>query len=171
MPLRLTSAAFRQGDNIPKKYTCDGDNISPPFAWSGVPEGTRSFLLVCDDPDAPSVIFHHWAAFDIPPHWRGLKEGHGAESVTNGFRQATNDFGKPGYAGPCPPRSDKPHRYHFRLSALSEASLPAESSATCLEVITLANSYVLEFVELVGHYQRRMSKNRSVPNARHAHRR
>jgi Raf kinase inhibitor-like YbhB/YbcL family protein len=157
MPLRLTSAALRQGADIPKKYTCDGDNISPPFAWSGVPEGTRSFLLVCDDPDAPSGVFHHWAAFDIPPHWRGLREGHGAESLTNGFRQAINDFGKPGYAGPCPPRAGKAHRYHFRLSALSEPSLPAASSATCLEVITLANSYVLEFVELVGHYRRCMT--------------
>ncbi len=67
MPLRLTSVAFRQGGDIPKKYTCDGDDVSPPFAWSGAPEGTRSFLLICDDPDAPAETFHHWAAFDIPP--------------------------------------------------------------------------------------------------------
>jgi Raf kinase inhibitor-like YbhB/YbcL family protein len=151
MPLRLMSTAFRQGGDIPKKYTCDGGNVSPPFAWSGAPEGTRSFLLVCDD---PSGIFRHWAAFDIPPNWRALKEGHGAESLANGFRQAINDLGKPGYAGPCPPPGDKPHHYHFQLSALSEASLPAASSATCEEVITLATPYVLEFVELVGLYQR-----------------
>jgi Raf kinase inhibitor-like YbhB/YbcL family protein len=119
-----------------------------------VPEGTQSLLLVCDDPDAPSEIFHHWAAFDIPPTWRGLKEGHGAESLADGFRQAVNDFGKPGYGGPCPPRGDKAHRYHFRLSALSESSLPVASSATCMEVITLAMPYVLEFVELVGRYRR-----------------
>ena len=154
MPLRLTSAAFRQGADIPRKYTCDGDNISPPFAWSGVPQRTRSFLLLCDDPDAPSDILRHWAAFDIPSDWRELKEGHGAESLTDGFRQAINDFGKPGYAGPCPSRGEKPHRYHFRLSALSEASLPVASSATCLEVIRLAEPYVLEFSELVGQYQR-----------------
>ena len=154
MALRLTSAAFQQGGNIPRKYTCDGDNISPPFTWTGVPEGTRSFLLVCDDPDAPSGVFHHWAAFDIPRHWQGLREGHGAESLAGHFRQAINDFGKPGYAGPCPPRSDKAHRYHFRLSSLSEPSLPTASSATCLEVITLADPYVLEFAELVGHYRR-----------------
>lgn len=154
MPLRLMSAAFQQGADIPRKYTCDGDNVSPPFAWSGAPRGTRSFLFVCDDPDAPSEIFHHWAAFDIPQHWRGLSEGHGAESLADGFRQAINDFGKPGYAGPCPPPGDRPHRYHFRLSALSESSLPAESSATCLEVIRLAEPYVLEFCELVGQYQR-----------------
>jgi hypothetical protein len=154
MPLRLISSAFQQGGNIPRKYTCDGDNISPPLAWTGVPEGTRGFLLVCHDPDAPSGMFHHWAAYDIPHHWRALSEGHGAETLADGFRQAINDFGKPGYGGPCPPRADKAHRYHFRLCALSEASLPAASSATCQEVIALADPYVLEFAELVGHYRR-----------------
>ena len=155
MPLRLTSAAFIQGGDIPKQFTCDGDNVSPPFAWSGAPEITRSFLLICDDPDAPGRIFHHWAAFDIPPHWLGLRAGHGAESLGNGFRQAINDFGKPGYSGPCPPPDDKPHRYHFRLCALSESSLPLGPSATCVEVVALTAPYVLEFVEHIGSYQRR----------------
>jgi len=154
MPLRLASAAFQQGGDIPKKYACDGDNISPPFTWSGVPDGTRSFLLVCDDTDTSPGIFRHWAAFDIPADWRRLQEGHGAESLADGFRQAINDFGKPGYGGPCPPRGSKAHHYHFRLSALSESSLPVASSATCEEVNTLANPYVLEFVELVGLYRR-----------------
>lgn len=154
MALTLGSTAFRQGGNIPQKYTCDGENVSPPFGWSGVPEDTRSFLLICDDPDAPSGTFYHWAAFDIPPDWRGLNEGRGAERLANGFRQAINDFGKPGYSGPCPPPGDKPHRYHFRLNALSESSLPVSPSATCVEVIALASPYILEFVELVGHYQR-----------------
>ncbi len=76
-----------------------------------MPEDTRSFLIICDDLDAPSGIFHHWAAFDIPPHWRELKEGHGAESLVNRFRQAINDFGRPGYSGPCPPSCEKAHRY------------------------------------------------------------
>jgi len=154
MPLKLASAAFPQGGKIPKKYTCDGHNMSPPFAWSGAPEGTQSYLLVCDDPDAPGRIFHHWAAFDIPPDSRGLKEDDGAASMPHGFRQATNDFGKPGYGGPCPPRGDRPHHYHFRLSALSEPSLPVGTSAKCGEVIALASRYVLESVELVGLYQR-----------------
>jgi Raf kinase inhibitor-like YbhB/YbcL family protein len=154
MPLTLISTAFRQAGDIPQKYTCDGENISPPFAWSGAPEGTRGFLLTCDDPDAPGKIFHHWAAYDIPPHWPGLNEGHGAESLANGFRQAINDFGKPGYSGPCPPLSDRPHRYHFRLNALSESSLPVGPSVTCVEIIALASAYILEFVELVGFYQR-----------------
>jgi phosphatidylethanolamine-binding protein (PEBP) family uncharacterized protein len=89
-----------------------------------------------------------------PAHWRGLEEGNAAETLANNFRQAINDFGKPGYAGPCPPRRDKPHRYHFQLSALSEPSLPAASSATCEEVVALAQPYVLEFVELIGLYRR-----------------
>ena len=156
MPLRLTSTAFRQGGDIPAKYTCDGDNISPPFVWYDVPEGTRSFLFLCDDPDAPSGIFHHWAAFEIPPEWRGLREGHGAETLTNGFRQAINDLGKPGYSGPCPPPGDKPHAYHFRLNALSEASLRVGPSVTCVEIIALTAPYILEFAELVVFYQRPM---------------
>lgn len=139
MPLTLTSAAFRQGSDIPRTYTCDSENTSPPFAWSGAPESTRSFLFVCNDPDAPGVE---------------LKAGYGAETLANDFRQAINDFGTPGYGGPCPPRGDRRHRYHFRLSALSEASLPAASSPTCVEVIKLASPHVLEFAELVGHYKR-----------------
>ena len=154
MALTLTSDAFVQGGDIPKEYTCDGENKSPPLAWSGVPEAARSLLLVCDDPDAPGGVFHHWAAYDIPPDRTWLTEGLGAESIARGIAMAINDFDKPGYAGPCPPKGDPPHRYHFRLSALSEAELPVASSATCEEVITLARPYVLEFVELVGHYGR-----------------
>jgi Raf kinase inhibitor-like YbhB/YbcL family protein len=154
MALQLTSAAFVQGGEIPKQHTCDGANRSPALSWTDVPEGTRSFLLVCDDPDAPSGVFHHWAAYDIPADWRSLREGFGPESLEAGFRQAVNDFGQPGYGGPCPPRGDQPHRYHFRLSALSEATLPAASSATCLEVIVLARPYIIEFAELVGLYAR-----------------
>ena len=90
MPL---STAFRQGSDIPKKYTCDGDNVSPPLAWSGAPESTRSFLLVCDDPDAPAEIFHHWAAFDIPPDWRGLKQGPVASAIP-ASRLRSNPAGK-----------------------------------------------------------------------------
>ena len=154
MPLTLTSRAFQQGGTIPKRYTCDGDNVSPPFAWSGVPEGTQSFLLVCDDPSAPSGTFHHWAAYDIPARWRGLAEGHGPESLADGFKQAINDLQKPGYTGPCPPPGDKPHHYHFCLSALSEPSLPVAPSAAFEEVILVARPYVLERVELIGLYGR-----------------
>ncbi len=150
MPLTLASKAFQQGGTIPKKHTCDGDNISPPLAWSGVPEKTRSFLLVCDDPGAPAGIFHHWGAYDIPSDWRKLAEGHGPESLADGFKQAINDLEKPGYTGPCPPPGDKPHDRHFCLYALSEPSLPVAPSANCEEVIIVARPYVLDRVELVG---------------------
>lgn len=154
MTLTLTSSAFGQGETIPKKYTCDGDDVSPPLSWSVVPDGTRSLLLVCDDPDAPSGLFHHWAAYDIPPDWTELGEGYGPESLEESFRQAVNDFGRPGYGGPCPPRGDKPHAYHFRLSALSDVIVSAAPSARCAEVIRLARPYVIEYIELVGFYGR-----------------
>lgn len=154
MTLTLTSPAFPQGGTIPRKFTCDGENRSPALAWSGVPEGARSLLLVCDDPDAPGGVFHHWAAYNIPADWTGLKEGYGPETLENAFRQAINDFGKPGYAGPCPPKGHAPHAYHFRLSALGTRLDSPASSARCVEVIALAQPYVIAFVELVGYYGR-----------------
>lgn len=154
MPLTLTSTAFEQGAEIPRKHTCDGANVPPPLVWTDVPAATRSFLLACSDPDAPSGTFLHWAAFDIPADWRSLEEGQATERQAAGFRQAINDFGKRGYSGPCPPRRDRPHRYRFRLSALSKASLPAVPSATCADVIALAEPYVLESAELIGLYRR-----------------
>jgi hypothetical protein len=154
MTMTLTTTALPQGGEIPRTYTCDGADRSPPLAWSGVPVGTRSLLLVCADPDAPGGVFHHWAAFDIPPQWTGLDEGCGSETVEAGFRQAVNDFNKPGYGGPCPPKGDRPHHYHFRLSALSEEIVAAGPGATCLEVQQLAQPAVLAFVELVDVYGR-----------------
>ncbi len=154
MTMTLTSPAFAQGGEIPEAYTCDGENLSPPLAWSGVPAGTRSLLLVCDDPDAPGGVFHHWAAYDIPPDWTGLEAGYGPETLEPGFHQAINDFGKPGYGGPCPPPGHGPHHYHFRLSALSEPITGAAPGASCVEVMTLARPVILEFVELVGVYGR-----------------
>jgi Raf kinase inhibitor-like YbhB/YbcL family protein len=154
MAMTLTSPAFEQGGTIPKRHTCDGENRSPVFAWSNVPNGAQSLLLVCDDPDAPGGVFHHWAAFNIPADRTGLEGGYGPETLEKGFRQAINDFGKPGYAGPCPRKGDAPHAYHFRLSALDTVLVSAAPSASCVEVITLARPHVIEFVELVGMYGR-----------------
>lgn len=114
----------------------------------------RAAFSLCDDPDAPGGVFHHWAAYNISADWRILEEGYGPESLEKGFNQAINDFSKPGYAGPCPPIGHGEHHYHFRLSALSEPSLSAASTASCVEVITLARPYVIEFAELVGVYKR-----------------
>lgn len=152
--LALTSPDFNPGEWIPERFTCDGQNVSPAFRWTGVPEGTKELLLVCDDPDAPNGTFHHWAAYSIPPDWQFLHSGFGPESVEPGFRQAVNDFGKPGYGGPCPPKGDKPHSYHFRLSALSDRIESAAPGATCEEIQRLARPMVIDFVELIGFYGR-----------------
>jgi Raf kinase inhibitor-like YbhB/YbcL family protein len=112
-------------------------------------------LLVCDDASAPGGIFQHWAAYNIPPDWTGLREGYGPETLEVGFCQAINDFGKPGYGGPCPPHGGPPHAYHFRLSALSDPINVAGSDATCDEIKRLAALYEIEFVELIGFYGRR----------------
>lgn len=154
MALVLKSSAFEEGGVIPRKYTCEGTNHSPPFEWAGVPAPTKSLLLVCDDPDAPGGIFHHWAAYNIPPSWKCLKEGYGAETFERDFQQAINDFGKPGYGGPCPPRGDKPHAYHFRLSALRGVIDNARHDATCDEIKRLAGPYEIEFSVLIGFFGR-----------------
>lgn len=154
MAMQLSSPAFAPGGRIDRRYTCDGDDTSPALRWSGVPENCRSLMVTCHDPDAPSGLFRHWAAFEIPAEWAGLDAGHGAESLADGFRQAVNDFGRAGYGGPCPPPGHGEHHYHFRLWALSEASLPVAGSATCVEVEAAAEPYVLAEAELVGIYGR-----------------
>lgn len=154
MALQLTSPAFGQGEAIPKKYTCEGDDVSPPLRWQGAPAATKSFVLLCNDPDAPTGVFRHWAAYDIPAEQVEIAEGHGAETLAAGFKQAVNDFGKPGYGGPCPPRGHGTHHYHFRLMALVEDTLPAAPDADCAEIETIAERHVIEEVELVGTYRR-----------------
>lgn len=155
MVMTLSSPAFDNGETIPPRFTCDGDNLSPALAWSGVPAGTESLLLVCDDPDAPRGTFHHWAAFDIPVAWTGLSEGYGlASGGDDEFRQAVNDFGKPGYGGPCPPRDDEPHGYSFRLYALDAELAGLGAGPSCVEVMRAAAPHVIETAELVGYYGR-----------------
>jgi Raf kinase inhibitor-like YbhB/YbcL family protein len=154
MALELKSPAFEQGGTIPKKHTCDGDDVSPALRWSGVPAGTRSLVLLCNDPDAPGGLFRHWAVYDIPPDRLELKEGHGPETLHDGLKQAVNDFGKPGYGGPCPPEGHGAHHYHFRLMALNEPSLPLAPDASCEEVEAAAERHTFAETELVGLYQR-----------------
>ncbi len=154
MALELTSPVFEQGGAIPRKYTCDGENVSPPLRWRGVPDGTRSFVLLCNDPDAPSGLFRHWAAYDIPPSWIQLEEGYGPQHLADRFKEAVNDVGKPGYGGPCPPKGHGEHHYHFRLMALAEPELPLAPGASCAEVEAAAERQVFAEVELVGIYER-----------------
>jgi Raf kinase inhibitor-like YbhB/YbcL family protein len=152
MPLMLVSPAFPAGDMIPAEYTCDGADISPPLKWSGTPPGTRSFVLVVEDPDAPSGVFRHWAAYDIPGNSRGLARGYGRSRPGSGFREARNDFGRAGYGGPCPPSGT--HHYHFELFAVNRPSLAVDPSATVEDVLRAVEPYAIGRTELVGTYRR-----------------
>ena len=147
--LSLTSSAFADGQPIPAQYTCDGANQSPPLAWGEPPEGTKSFALTIDDPDAPSGTFRHWAVFDIPPATRSLAAGQKLGT------QATNDKGGPGYTGPCPPKGNPPHHDHFRLFALDVEKLGLAPTAKVKEVEDATARHVLAQGELIGTYQRR----------------
>lgn len=151
MPLVLTSAAFTDGSRIPRRYTGDGENLSPALQWSGAPPGARSFALIVDDPDAPGGVFHHWAVFDIPAGAQGLDEGVGPGEP---LRFGQNDFGHAHYDGPRPPHGHGPHRYRFRLLALDVAKLDAAPHAKVGTVETLALRHALAQGEIVGTYQR-----------------
>ncbi len=112
--LRVSSPAFAGGATIPARYTCSGENVSPPLAWEGVPARTRSLALLMQDPDAPGGTYVHWTAFDLPPTLREVS----AAMLPAGAREGENSFGDRGYAGPCPPEGDAPHHYGFVIYAL-----------------------------------------------------
>jgi len=152
--MQLRSSGFFDGATIPRRYTCDGDDLSPPLEWSGAPAGIRSFVLLCDDPDAPGGTWHHWAAYDIPADRIGLAEGAAGDASAKNLKQAINDFRKPGYGGPCPPRRHGIHHYHFRLLALSLDRLPFHDKPSCSEVEREAREHVIAEATLVGLYQR-----------------
>jgi Raf kinase inhibitor-like YbhB/YbcL family protein len=154
MPLLLTSPAIPAGGQIPAQHTCDGADISPPLTWSGLPHGTRSLVLVVEDPDAPSGVFRHWAVFDIPSGSPGLDAGYSTNRPAAGWHEARYDFGKPGYGGPCPPKRHGTHHSHFRLFAISRATLDPKPTASAPDVLRTAEPYAIQRAELVGTYQR-----------------
>lgn len=154
MTLTLESGAFDSEARIPDRYTCMGDDVSPPLAWSGVPPQTRSFALLCEDPDAPSGTWHHWAVFDIPATQTGLPEAFPKEARSGVIRQAVNDFRRSGYGGPCPPPGHGIHRYRFRLLALDIQTLELGGYAKCDDVARSAEPHVLEETVLIGTYSR-----------------
>ena len=152
--MRLTSAAFSEGTAIPRRHTCDGEDLSPSLAWSGAPPDTRSYVLLCDDPDAPAGTWHHWAAYNIPADQTALAFDAAQHADRHGFKQAVNDFQRIGYGGPCPPRRHGPHHYHFRLLALSIDHLPVRKDPSCRDVEREARKHVLAEAILVGVYER-----------------
>jgi hypothetical protein len=153
MTMTITSPAFQDGGMIPERYSCDGDDISPPLRWEPVPAGTRSLALIVDDPDAPSGTFVHWVLYDLPAGTDELPENMPTDkSLPNGARQGVNDFRKIGYSGPCPPGGT--HRYFFKVYALDgKTDLPAgESKARLLKAM---QGHILAQGQIVGRYERR----------------
>jgi len=153
MAFALKSQAFKEGDLIPTKYTCEGPDVSPPLRWGDPPHGTRSFALIADDPDAPMGTWVHWVIFNLPERQRDLPEGVlTQETLPNGARQGLNNFKNVGYGGPCPPPG-KPHRYYFRLYAL-DTMLDLKPRATKSRVLEACKGHILAEAELMGRFGR-----------------
>lgn len=147
--MELTSPEFNDGDPIPRTYTCDGEDASPPLRWSDVPDNTATLALTCEDPDAPGGTFVHWVLWGVDPTPDDLAEG----ETPAGAVQGRNGFGKSGYGGPCPPPGHGTHHYHFTLYALSEAISLGEG-ASIDELRGAMEGKVLAHAELVGTYER-----------------
>ena len=150
--LRVRSASFSNGKSIPGRYTCDGANLSPQLEWQSAPAGTKSFAIVMDDPDAP-IGFTHWLVYNIPPGVRELAVGSSQQGVMPyGSVEGRNDFGRPGYGGPCPPPGN-PHHYVFRVYAL-DIRLDLPPGAAGKQVDAAMSGHVVAQGEIVGIYQR-----------------
>ena len=153
MALEIRSPAFQKEQFIPAKYTCKGKDVSPPLEWSGVPEETRSFALISDDPDAPMGTWVHWVVYNIPAEKRGLPEDvEKTEVLKDGTKQGMTDFGRVGYGGPCPPPGS-PHRYFFKLYALN-AKPDIRDGITKEELLTAIKAHIIEEAEIMGKFQR-----------------
>jgi len=151
MAIELTSTAFSPEGVIPRRHTCDGEDISPPLAWRGLPPGTKSLVLIADDPDAPAKTWVHWVIYNLPAANGGLPENVPPENNVAGGRQGRNDFGRIGYGGPCPPGGT--HRYYFTLYALdAELDLPPGASKT--ELLQAIEGHLLGEAQLMGRYRR-----------------
>jgi Raf kinase inhibitor-like YbhB/YbcL family protein len=150
--MELTSSAFGEGGMIPNKYTCDGADVSPPLKWGSIPDATKSFALICDDPDAPVGTWVHWVYYDIPAKIRDLPENVTPdERPASGGVQGINDFRRIGYGGPCPPGGT--HRYLFKLYAL-DTLLNLSPGATKNQVLKAMENHVVDHVQLMGKYRR-----------------
>lgn len=153
MALELKSPAFSNNEFIPKKFSCQGDNVSPALNWDGVPEGTQSIALICDDPDAPMGTWVHWVVYDLPPQARSFLEAvDDSETLADGAKQGKTDFGKVGYGGPCPPPG-KPHRYFFKLYCL-DTKLNLGAGIRKKDLERAMQGHILAEAQLIGLYKR-----------------
>jgi len=149
----ISSPSFHNGGQIPKKFTCDGADVSPGLQWGSAPSGTQSFALIADDPDAPVGTWTHWVLFDLPAQTNSLPEGIAkVDDPPSGGHQGRNDFRKIGYGGPCPPPG-KPHRYFFKLYALDK-KLDLKPGASKQEVEQAMQGHMVGQAEVFGMYQR-----------------
>jgi hypothetical protein len=152
MAIQVTSSAFEEGGMIPKKYTCDGEDISPPLQWSGIPEGAVSLALISDDPDAPRGTWVHWVLFNLPPDTGSLQEKiPPLKTLPNGGIQGITDFRRIGYGGPCPPSGT--HRYFFKLYAL-DTKVDLNPGATKEQLLKAMKDHILAEGQLMGKYKR-----------------
>jgi len=153
MALNLSSKSFAAGENIPKQFTCDGEDRSPELHWNEPPVGTKTFALIADDPDAPVGTWVHWVLFNLLPDTRSLPEAlPKKDALAGGAAQGQNDFGKTGYGGPCPPPG-KPHRYFFKLYAL-DSTVTLKSGTTKSDLERAMKGHILAQAELMGRYGR-----------------
>lgn len=148
--LKVTSTAFKEGEMIPRKYTCDDRDVSPQLGWSGVPAGATSIAIICDDPDAPAGTWVHWVVFNIPAAVKVLAEG--VSSLPAGARLGINDFRKKNYGGPCPPGGT--HRYYFKVYAL-DTMLNLKEGSTKGELLKAMEGHILAQGQVMGKYSRR----------------
>jgi len=157
MSFKLTSTAFEDGGEIPSRFTCEGEDQSPDLSWSGLPEGTRSLVLIVDDPDAPDpaaprMVWDHWLLYDLPPESGGLPAAVAPEELPVGTLEGINSWGRTGYGGPCPPIGR--HRYFHILYAL-DTRLPELRQPTKNLLLEAMEGYILEHTELVGTYEKK----------------
>lgn len=151
--MNLSSTSFQNGNTIPRKFTCDGEDLSPELSWSDIPAGTKTFALLTDDPDAPVGNWNHWTMWNIPGSAKGLAEGTAKEArLPDGSQQGLNDFHKPGYNGPCPPPG-RPHRYYFKLFSL-DTKLDLKAAATKKDLEAAMKAHILGQAEWMGRYGR-----------------
>ncbi len=152
MPFQIFSSAFHEGGWIPELYSSEGADISPSLEWSAAPVETRSFTLIVEDPDAPSGVWTHWLLYDIGPKIQALSQAFRPGSLGV---SGTNDFGNPGYGGPCPPKGHGPHRYFFRLSALDVATIGRPPGAKRAELLEAMKGHVLAEAQYMGRFERK----------------
>jgi Raf kinase inhibitor-like YbhB/YbcL family protein len=156
MSYAIKSSAFGEGMPIPKEYTCEGKSISPDLSWSGAPSNTKSFVLICDDPDAPHGTWTHWIVYDIPltttSFAAGVKTG---DELEHGIKQGSQSSEVVGYQGPCPPPGHGKHRYYFTLYAMDCPSLGIKGGANRKQVEEAMGKHIISKTQYMGTYERK----------------